>query len=66
MEENFSDLQKSEQQLVEQERHQALTTMASGIAHDFNNALSPIQGLYETPALKAVNENGDENGSRVP
>ena len=28
--------------------------------------LAPEPILYETPALKAVNENGDENGSRVP
>ncbi len=41
----LEDLRNSEQQIVEQERQQALTTMASGIAHDFNNALSPIQGF---------------------
>ena len=43
----LDDLQKSQQKIVEQERQQALTTMASGIAHDFNNALSPIQGFAD-------------------
>ncbi len=43
----LDDLREAEQQLVEQERRQALTTMASGIAHDFNNALNPIQAFAE-------------------
>ena len=41
------ELKQRQQQLVEQERQRALTTMVSGIAHDFNNALSPIQGFSQ-------------------
>ena len=43
----LDDLRKTQQQVIAQERQQALTTMASGIAHDFNNALSPIQGFAD-------------------
>jgi len=43
----LDDLRETQQQLITQERQQALTTMASGIAHDFNNALSPILGFAD-------------------
>jgi signal transduction histidine kinase/CheY-like chemotaxis protein len=40
-------LRHAQQQIIEQERHRALSTMASGIAHDFNNALSTILGFTD-------------------
>jgi signal transduction histidine kinase/ActR/RegA family two-component response regulator len=40
-------LLETQQQVIEQERHRALGTMASGIAHDFNNALSTIMGVSD-------------------
>ena len=48
-----AELRTVRQQVMEQERQRALSTMASGIAHDFNNALSTILGftdlLLESP-----------------
>lgn len=43
----FDDLRQTQQQVIQQERLQALGQMASGIAHDFNNALSPIAGFTD-------------------
>ncbi|MFW6456961.1 MAG: PAS domain S-box protein [Planctomycetota bacterium] len=40
-------LQRAQKQVIDQERRQALTQMASGIAHDFNNALSTIKGFTD-------------------
>jgi signal transduction histidine kinase len=40
-------LKKAQQQLIQQERMNALGQMASGIAHDFNNVLMPIIGFSE-------------------
>ncbi len=40
-------LQDSQQQVIQQERLQALGQMASGIAHDFNNALAVVCGYSE-------------------
>ncbi len=45
LQETLGELRHAQQQLVDQERQRALTTMTSGIAHDFNNALSPIQSF---------------------
>ncbi|MFP4175964.1 MAG: PAS domain S-box protein [Candidatus Brocadiia bacterium] len=45
--ETLEELQDTQQQVVDQERRQALTQMASGIAHDFNNALSTIKGFTD-------------------
>ena len=42
-----ADLQRSQKQVIQQERLAALGTMAGGIAHDFNNALSVIMGFGE-------------------
>jgi signal transduction histidine kinase len=41
------ELQRTQQQVIQQERLAALGTMAGGIAHDFNNALSIIMGFGE-------------------
>jgi signal transduction histidine kinase/ActR/RegA family two-component response regulator len=53
--ETLEELQDMQQQLVQQERMQAMGQMASGVAHDFNNALSPILGsaelLLESPEM---------------
>ena len=43
----LSDLHKTQQQVIQQERLRALGEMASGIAHDFNNTLTPILGYSE-------------------
>lgn len=47
LEQALSELQRSQQQVIQQERLAALGTMAGGIAHDFNNALSIIMGYAE-------------------
>lgn len=47
LQETYEQLKRTQNQLVDQERQRALTTMVSGIAHDFNNALTPIQGYAE-------------------
>jgi signal transduction histidine kinase len=39
------EVQRSQEEIVKQERLSALGQMVSGIAHDFNNALTPIVGL---------------------
>lgn len=40
-------LRQARQQVIDQERHRALSIMASGIAHDFNNSLSTILGFTD-------------------
>jgi signal transduction histidine kinase/FixJ family two-component response regulator len=45
LEEVVQKLKGTQQQIIQQERLQALGEMASGIAHDFNNALTPILGF---------------------
>ncbi|MFW6414044.1 MAG: transporter substrate-binding domain-containing protein [Verrucomicrobiota bacterium] len=40
-------LQEAQRQVIDQERHRALSIMASGIAHDFNNSLSTILGFTD-------------------
>ena len=51
----LAELQKAQNQILQQERLKALGQMASGIAHDFNNVLMPIIGLptllLSNPAL---------------
>ena len=47
LEEALAELRSTQDQLVQQERLNALGTMASGVAHDFNNALSPILGYCD-------------------
>ena len=47
LEEALKKLERSQQQLLQQERLRALGEMASGIAHDFNNALASILGFSE-------------------
>ncbi len=41
------ELQRTQEQTIQQERLAALGTMAGGIAHDFNNVLSIIMGFGE-------------------
>lgn len=43
----YEQLKSAQQQVVRQERLQALGEMASGIAHDLNNALSPVVGFSD-------------------
>ncbi|MFP4026175.1 MAG: ATP-binding protein [Candidatus Brocadiia bacterium] len=45
--ETLRELRETQQQVVTQERHRALSQMASSIAHDFNNALSTIRGFSD-------------------
>jgi PAS domain S-box-containing protein len=47
LQETLAELQRTQQQIIQQERLRALGQMASGIAHDFNNALSMIVGYSE-------------------
>jgi len=55
LEKALSELQATQQQVIQQERLSALGQMAAGIAHDFNNTLMPILGfadvLLENKAL---------------
>ncbi len=55
LEKAMLDLQRTEQQVIQHERLNALTKMASGVAHDFNNALAKIIGFNEL--LLSVPEN---------
>jgi signal transduction histidine kinase/ActR/RegA family two-component response regulator len=47
LEKAYNELQKTQQNVMQQERLRALGQMASGIAHDINNALSPIVGFAD-------------------
>lgn len=42
-----TELQKTQQRIIQQERLAAIGQMASGIAHDFSNALMPVLGFSE-------------------
>jgi PAS domain S-box-containing protein len=42
-----TELQKTQQKIIQQERMAAIGQMASGIAHDFSNALMPVLGFSE-------------------
>jgi len=42
-----TELQKTQQKIIKQERLAAIGQMASGIAHDFSNALMPVLGFSE-------------------
>ncbi|MFQ5859625.1 MAG: PAS domain S-box protein, partial [Anaerolineae bacterium] len=59
LEEALSELEATQQQVLEQERLRALGQMASGIAHDFNNTLSPILGFSDL-LLEHFKDLGDE------
>lgn len=43
----LADVQRTQQQIVQQERLHAMGQMAAGLAHDFNNALALIIGFCE-------------------
>ncbi len=47
LEQSVETLKKAQEQLIQQERMNAVGQMASGIAHDFNNVLMPIVGFSE-------------------
>ncbi len=43
----FQDLRQTQRGYIDQEKHRALSQMASGIAHDFNNSLSSMLGFSD-------------------
>ena len=43
----LAELNRTQQQVIQQEQLRGLGQMASGVAHDFNNALAPIIGFSE-------------------
>ncbi len=47
LEETLRQLERTQQQVIQQERLRAMGTMAAGIAHDFNNSLSAILGFSD-------------------
>src|SRR6476469_8148516 len=47
LEKSLAELKATQQQIIQQERLNAISQMASGIAHDFNNTLTPILGFTE-------------------
>lgn len=47
LEQTLSELRRTQQQIIQQERLRALGQLASGIAHDFNNSLMPIMGYSD-------------------
>lgn len=47
LERALTELRRTQQQVIQQERLSALGEMASGVAHDFNNALAKILGFVE-------------------
>jgi signal transduction histidine kinase len=47
LERTLVDLQRTQKQVIQQERLAALGTLTGGIAHDFNNAISIIMGFGE-------------------
>ncbi len=47
LEATLGELERTQEELIRQERLRALGQMASGIAHDFNNSLMPILGFSQ-------------------
>ena len=64
LERTLEELQRTQQQVVQQERLAALGAMAGGIAHDFNNALSIIMGFGELLLRDAEHGLTKENATR--
>jgi PAS domain S-box-containing protein len=63
LQETLDELRRTQQKVVDHERHRALAQMASGIAHDFNNSLSMIQGFTDL-LLHAPENLSDEETAR--
>jgi signal transduction histidine kinase len=57
------EIQRTQKQVIQQERLAALGTMAGGIAHDFNNALSIIMGFGELLLRDAEHGLAKENAT---
>ncbi len=47
LEKAFYQLRQTQRGYIDQEKHRALSQMASGISHDFNNSLSSILGFSD-------------------
>ncbi len=50
-----AELRHTQQQVIQQQRLQALEQMASGVAHDFNNALAKVLGFAELLSVQPDN-----------
>ena len=69
LERTLTELQRTQQQVIQQERLAALGAMAGGIAHDFNNALGIIMGFGEVllrdTEAGLIAENGTQSISTI-
>jgi PAS domain S-box-containing protein len=51
----YSELQKMNEQMIQNEKTQALGQMAAGVAHQFNNILMAISGMTDLAMLNLAN-----------